>query len=215
MDGARIPTPAAWVTIEGMGEHARRRATYEDLFAIPDHLVGEIIDGELFTSPRPAPKHANVTTVLGGDLNVRWQRGRGGPGGWRILFEPELHLGDDILVPDIAGWRRERLPDLPETAWFGVPPDWVCEVLSPSTGLLDRARKLPVYARHGVPWAWLVDPIARSVEVFRLADGSWVLHAVAGADEEAALPPFEATPLQLADLWGDPLPEASSDGDRR
>ena len=157
-----------------MAEHARRTATFEDLASVPDHLVGEILGGVLHTSPRPAPRHANAASVLGSDLNALWQRGRGGPGGWWILDEPELHLGPDALVPDIAGWRRERLPHLPEQAHFELPPDWICEVLSPSTALLDRARKLPIYARAGVPWAWLVDPVQRSVEVFRLQEGAWL-----------------------------------------
>lgn len=118
-----------------------------------------------------------------------------------ILNEPELHLGDDALVPDIAGWRRETMPVLPETAWFATRPDWVCEILSPSNALRDRAKKLPLYASHGVPRAWLVDPIARSVEVYRLDAGAWVLHAVHGDDEEVSLPPFEATPIALGNLW--------------
>ncbi len=190
-----------------MPERALRPATFEDLQAVPDHLVGEIVDGELYTSPRPAPIHANAASVLGSDLNAIFQRGRGGPGGWWIPHEPELHLGADALVPDIGGWRRERLPHLPERAHFELPPDWVCEVLSPSTALLDRARKLPVYARAGVPWAWIVDPIQRSVEVFRLREGAWVLDRVAGAAEEVALPPFEAVALRLAELWPEDQPK--------
>jgi Uma2 family endonuclease len=142
-----------------MADPADKRATYEDLLEVPDHLVGEIADGELFVSPRPGPRHANASSLIGGDLSSSYQRGRGGPGGWWILDEPELRLETDVLVPDLAGWRRERMPSLPEAAWFEIPPDWVCEVVSPVTGRLDRVRKVPIYARHQVEWLWLVDPI--------------------------------------------------------
>ena len=138
--------------------------------------------------------------MLGGRLNPRWQLGDGGPGGWWILDEPELHLGRDVLVPDLAGWRRSTLPQMPETAAFAVRPDWVCEVLSPSTARLDRGPKLDAYAAAGVPWAWLVDPVERLVEVFELVDGRWMRHLVA-TDGEAAMPPFEAVPLNVSELW--------------
>jgi Uma2 family endonuclease len=138
---------------------------------MPDRVVAEIIDGELFTSPRPAPRHAQAQTRLSAALNSPFDLGRGGPGGWRILSEPELHFGPDVLVPDIAGWRRERMPRLPETAYFALAPDWVCEVLSPSTARLDRAKKLPVYVREQVARCWLVDPIARTLEILRLESG--------------------------------------------
>jgi Uma2 family endonuclease len=178
-----------------------RPATYDDLVAVPDHLVAEIVDGELWTSPRPAPRHAKASSRLAFRLGPPFGEGRGGPGGWEILFEPELHLGEHTLVPDIAGWRRERMPRLPETAHFTLAPAWVCEVLSPSTEQLDRAKKLRVYAAHGVGHAWLVDPILRSLEVLRLEGAHWMLldtyagHAVVRAE------PFEAMELELAALW--------------
>ena len=179
---------------------ALRLATYDDLLALPPHVVGEILHGELHVRPRPAPRHALASAVLGGRLNPRWQLGDGGPGGWWILDEPELHLGRDVLVPDLAGWRRSTLPQMPETAAFAVRPDWVCEVLSPSTARLDRGPKLDAYAAAGVPWAWLVDPVERLVEVFELVDGRWMRHLVA-TDGEAAMPPFEAVPLNVSELW--------------
>ncbi len=177
---------------------AHRPATYDDLLKLPDNTVGEIIAGELYASPRPAPRHGNAETVLGGELNAAYQRGRGGPGGWWIQAEPELHLAEDVLVPDIAGWRRERLPALPEIAFFEIAPDWICEVLSPSTNRLDRSRKLPVYAREEVPFAWLVDPLAKTIEVFKLADKAWQLVHVYAGDDQMAAPPFEELTIDLS-----------------
>jgi len=182
---------------------ATRPATYEDLLALPDHLVGEIVGGELFVSPRPAPRHAVTSSVLGGELGPPYHQGRGGPGGWWILDEPELHVGDDIVVPDLAGWRRTRMPALPDTAWFALAPDWVCEVLSPGTARLDRHRKLGVYAREGVAHTWLIDPLQRTLEVLRLEAGHWVIVAVHAGDEEVRVPPFTDTPLALDRLWVD------------
>jgi len=180
-----------------------RPATYDDLLALPEHVVGEIIDGELIVSPRPAPRHAVATSALGGELGPPYHGGRGGPGGWWILDEPELHLGNEILVPDLAGWRRERLPVMPETAYFTLAPDWICEVLSPGTARLDRQRKLAVYAREAVTHAWLLDPIERTLEVLRLDGQQWVIVAVYAGDDEVRAEPFEATSLALARLWVD------------
>ena len=129
--------------------------------AVPDHLVAEIIDGELYTSPRPSLPHADASSGLGGDLIGPFDRGRGGPGGWWILYEPELHLGPDIIVPDLAGWRRSRLPAVPREPYLTMAPDWVRETISPSTESLDRGKKLRVYAREGVGHLWLPNP-ARS-----------------------------------------------------
>ena len=184
----------------------KREATYEDILALPEHVVGEIIDGELVVSPRPAPRHALASSVLGGELVPTYGRGRGGPGGWLILFEPELHLGRHVLVPDLAGWRRERQPRLPEAAYFEVAPDWVCEVLSPGTGLVDRTRKQRIYREHGVEWLWFVEPGARTVEVWHRSGADWVLALVSGGTEKARLPPFDAVELELGALWDEPPP---------
>jgi len=184
-----------------MSEPAQRGATYDDLLAVPEHLVAELVGGSLYTHARPAPPHANAASVLGGDLNRSYQRGRGGPGGWWILDEPELHLGDDVMVPDIAGWRRERLPALPAAAWFTLAPDWVCEVLSPSNGFHDRARKMPRYAAAGIARAWLADPLEQTVEVFENIDGSWMQRRVVGRDQTVSLPPFVEVRLSLGELW--------------
>ncbi len=184
-----------------MGQPARRRATYEDLLQVPDTKIAEIIDGELYVFPRPAVPHAHAASGLGMDLGSPFQRGRGGPGGWWILFEPELHLGRHVLVPDLAGWRRERMPAMPDVVGMTLPPDWVCEVLSDSTRGVDRVRKLPIYAEHGVTHAWLVDPIATTLEVYRLEGGRWFLSGAFEGDVEVRAEPFDAVALDLAVLW--------------
>ncbi len=186
-----------------MGEPLRKTASYEDLFDLPERLVGEIIAGRLVTHPRPAPRHARAYSSLGFKVGSAFDDGTGGPGGWWILDEPELHLSADILVSDLAGWRRERMPKLPEAAWFELPPDWICEILSPSTAKVDRAEKLPIYARHGVQHAWLVDPDQRTLEVFELRDGKWLLLTVLANDAEVSQPPFDAISFALAGLWAD------------
>lgn len=184
-----------------MGEPAKRRATYEDLLTAPKHLVAQIIGGVLITNPRPASLHARAASRLGAELDGPFDRARGGPGGWLLLDEPELHLHDDVLVPDLAGWRRERMPELPDAAAFDLAPDWVCEVLSPSTAATGRAEKMPVYARERVGHVWLVDPIARTLEVCRLESGRWVLLGTSAGDAKVRAEPFEVFELGLAGLW--------------
>jgi Uma2 family endonuclease len=178
----------------------KRPATYDDLLAIPDHLVAEIIDGELVTSPRPAIRHANTGSALLSELHGPFHQGRG-PGGWWILFEPELHFKNDVLVPDIAGWRRERLPVLPDAAFFTIAPDWLCEILSPATEHIDRARKTRIYAREGVKTLWLVDPCPRTIEVYVSIQGAWALARSHRGDAVVSIEPFEAVPLELGRLW--------------
>jgi Uma2 family endonuclease len=181
-----------------------RPATYEDLVKLPDHLVAEIVDGELHASPRPAPAHAVAGASVGGLLKNPYSFGKGGPGGWWILYEPELHAGADVLVPDWAGWRKARMPHPPETAYFPLAPDWVCEILSPSTAVVDRARKLAIYAREGVAHAWLVDPALQTLEVFRLEGGRWVLLGTHAGDEVVRAEPFGEIDLELGLLWSEP-----------
>jgi len=183
--------------------HDRRQALYDAYCAVPEHQRAEIIDGTLYVLPRPAPRHANATTALGSELHGTFQRGRGGPGGWWILFEPELHLVSlEPMSPDLAGWRVERMPALPEAAYFTVAPDWICEVLSRSTETVDRSKKLPIYAAHGVCHVWLIDPITKTLEVHSLGDDRrWRDVRVYEGDARVRADPFAAIELDLAALW--------------
>lgn len=192
------------VGVEEHGEGMERKpASYADLEALPDNVIGEIVAGTLYASPRPTMPHALVTSQLGIELGGPFNQGRGGPGGWFVLDEPELHLGEDVLVPDLAGWRRERMPHVPRTAACTLAPDWVCEVLSPSTKALDRAAKLPAYAREGVRHVWLVDPEARTLEVFRLEGELYTLLVTHAGPARVRAEPFDAIELDLALLWGE------------
>jgi Uma2 family endonuclease len=182
-------------------ERVKSGALYSDVIAAPENKVAEIVGGYLYLSPRPSPRHSNAASVLGGDLNGAFHRGRSGPGGWWILFEQELHLNGDVLVPDISGWRRERLPELPEGPGIAVAPDWVCEVLSPSTEKFDRLEKLPRYAIAAVAYLWLVDPSKRRLEVYGRVDVEWVLLEEYSGSAAVSAPPFEAVPIELAPLW--------------
>lgn len=199
-----------------MADPARRSATYDDLLALPAHVVGQIVFGVLHAHPRPAPKHANASSTLGEVLGPPFRRGRGGPGGWIILDEPELHLGEHVIVPDLAGWRRERMAELPvDKAYFILSPDWVCEVLSPSTAALDRGDKLKVYAAFDVKHVWFVDPEARTLEILsehrelvscephdleRDEKGYRVFDVFSGEAKVRAVP-FDAIELELGLLW--------------
>jgi Uma2 family endonuclease len=189
---------------------SKQGATYEDLLKLPEHVVGEIIDGELIVSPRPSPAHSNAETAIAAEVGGPFSGppgGRRGPGGWWILLEPELHLGPDVLVPDLAGWRRERMPRLPSKVGIELPPDWLCEVVSPSTERIDRSRKLRVYARVKVPHVWLVNPLARTLEVLRLEGESWHVDVVHDGDALVRVPPFDAVELELSRWWPGPEEE--------
>ncbi|MEI8255459.1 MAG: Uma2 family endonuclease [Deltaproteobacteria bacterium] len=184
---------------------AHKLATLADLASLPEGVVGEIVDGELHAAPRPAVRHARASSSLGGELHGPFDRGLGGPGGWIILDEPELHLSDDVLVPDLAGWRRTRLPELPDTMFLSLAPDWVCEVLSPTTERHDRVRKMRAFARERVAYVWLLNPSLRTLEVYALSEGShFALVDTFGGEAKVRAVPFDAIELDLAVLWGMP-----------
>ncbi|MGK5084490.1 Uma2 family endonuclease [Bdellovibrionota bacterium FG-1] len=185
-----------------MNSTAKKLATYSDLFALPDHIVGEIIAGELITSPRPGPRHARASSILGGEITGPFDKGQGGPGGWWILDEPELHLGGDILVPDLAGWKKEKLPTIPlDKQYFEIAPNWICEVLSESTARLDRVKKLPIYAREKVHFVWLIDPKAKTLEIYQQENSRWILLNTFAGDERVRAAPFDAIEIDLGALW--------------
>ncbi len=196
------PAIAARYTVEVAGPK-RQAATYQDVLASPSHEVAEIINGELRLSPRPSFPHASVASTLGEELGPPFKRGRGGPGGWIILDEPELHFDTEVVVPDLAGWRRDRLPAIDNVAFSTLAPDWLCEVLSRSTEKLDRAEKLPIYAAQGVRHVWLIHPLNRTLEVLRLHEGKWLTLAVHHDDQRVRAEPFDAIELDLAVLWAD------------
>jgi len=182
-----------------------QRATYADIEKLQPNLVGELIAGVLYANPRPAGPHTRAASRLGGELGGPFDRGRGGPGGWIILDEPELHFpnetDEDVLVPDLAGWKRERMPKIPNAPYFTLAPDWVCEVLSASTEAVDRGEKMPVYGRAGVEWAWLVDPSIKTLEVFRFEQNAWRVEKTFHGEGGVRARPFDAIELELGALW--------------
>lgn len=190
---------------------ALRRAIYADLEAVPPHLVAEIVDGRLETHPRPRPKHGRSASRLTGKLSGPYDFGDGGPGGWVFIGEPELHLGANVVVPDIAGWRLERMPVLPESAYFETPPDWICEIASPSTARLDRGPKRRIYADAGVGFLWLLDPAERFLEAFALVAGQWLLQATFTPGDEVRVAPFDAVGFPLDALFPFDEPEKPSE----
>ncbi|WP_419737839.1 Uma2 family endonuclease [Ruegeria sp.] len=189
---------AKTATVTAKNKHP---ATYQDVIDAPSNMVAQILGGTLHTHPRPAFPHAVAASSIGGKLMDPFNHGTGGPGGWWILDEPEVHLGDDVVVPDLAGWRREIMPDPPETPFVSIAPNWVCEVLSPSTRQIDLGPKRAIYARDGVGHLWLVDPDGRTLEAFELKDGQWVLIASLANADTVSVPPFDAISFALSNLW--------------
>lgn len=174
---------------------------YQQLKELPENQVGEIIHGTLHTNPRPAGPHGRAASALGMDIGTPYDRGKGGPGGWWIIDEPELHLGEQVLVPDIAGWQHETLPQIPQDHRFTVAPDWACEVLSPSTGKTDRIEKMPIYATQSVSYLWLVDPLVQTLETYVLNNGQWTLTGSYKDDDTVSVAPFDEIELELKALW--------------
>lgn len=182
---------------------SRKPSLYEQLLVLPEGLTGEIVNGQLRTQPRPGWAHILAASRLGADIEGPYGRGRGGPGGWWIIDEPEVHfvLDREVLVPDIAGWRKEHMPSPPEGHKVPVVPDWVCEILSPSTRSTDREEKIPLYAHYGVRFAWLVDPKTRILEAYRLVDEKWRSLGTFRDDDIVSVAPFDAVAIRLSDLW--------------
>jgi Uma2 family endonuclease len=184
-----------------MTEPAKERATYNDLYTIPENMIGEIIGGDLIVSPQPSPRHSNTAFTLSGILGPPYRFGQGGPGGWIILAEVEVMLGEHLLVPDFSGWRKKRFPGLPEVNYLSVSPDWICEILSPSTMRTDRIRKMPIYAHFGVKHLWLIDPVAKTLEVYALESGRWLVLGLYGENDLVRAEPFQDIEIDLGNLW--------------
>ena len=183
----------------------KKRATYQDVLQVPPHRVAEVLDGDLYVFNRPASAHGSTSSVLGVLLGGPFQLGLGGPGGWRFIDEPELHFGEcdarDIVVPDLAGWRRERMPERPTAPYLATVPDWICEVLSPTTASVDRVKKMPIYAREGVKHAWLIDPLTQTVEAFELVGARWTVASAHSGAERVRVAPFAEIELDLQLLF--------------
>jgi len=197
-----------------MAEPAKKGATYGDLYSIPENMTGEIIAGDLYVSPRPSRKHTNAASTLGSELIPAYRFGRGGPGGWIIIIEPEVGLEEDILVPDLAGWKIDRFPAEEQHNWISIAPDWVCELLSPGTIWQDKIKKMPLYARHGVRHLWLIDPLQKTLDVYRLESGKWLTLGVHGENEKVRAEPFQEVEIDLNHLWLE-LPGSGEVGSQR
>lgn len=189
-----------------MFKQRTRPATYADIEALPAHVVGQIVYGILHAHPRPAPRHGVAAMRLGAQIEPGYGQGTGAPGGWIFMVEPELRLGSHIVVADIAGWRRDRLIPFPDTAYIETPPDWIAEILSPSTQALDRTDKLAIYAEYGVGHCWYVDPNAETLEVFALTGEKWLLATAFKNDDPVTAPPFATHTFALGVLWVRDLP---------
>jgi Uma2 family endonuclease len=191
-----------------MAEVSQKKATYDDLYEVPENMIGEIIGGELIATPRPSRKHGYSTTALGVAIGGRYQFGQGGgPGGWIFIIEPEIGLGSDILVPDLAGWKSDRFPQEESHNWISIAPDWICEVLSPRTFRKDKVVKMPLYAQYGVQHFWLVDPVAKTLDVFRLEASRWLVAGLYAENDKARAEPFPEVEVDLAFLWLETGPE--------
>ncbi len=186
-----------------MTENRIDQATYSVLNSLPLGWVGEIVEDELVASPRPQAAQTRAAFMLGVELGEQLDQRRGGNGRWCFLRAPELHLGRDVLVPELAGWRRERVaaPPEPGAPFLTLTPDWVCEVVSPVTRALDRTRKLPLYAQHGVSHAWFIDPEARTLEVFQRLKRGWLFSACYEGEAVLRADPFSHVTLSLGSLW--------------
>jgi Uma2 family endonuclease len=192
-----------------MAARHQRPATYDDIVRLPENMVGEIIDGDLYAWPRPSGPHGDALSTLGMFIGPPYRLGRGGPGGWWIFDEPELHLGRHVVVPDLGGWRRERMPHYPKDHVFDISPDWVCEILSPSTARIDRTRKMRIYAENAVAYYWIMDPMQRTLETFQLVNAQWVLLQTYAGDDVVHAEPFPQAEIELKLIWGE-TPDDSS-----
>lgn len=194
-----------------MADPLRRPAGWAEILAAPEGMEAEVIAGELWTHPRPRPEHGRVQHLLGGAVGFPFDLGRGGPGGWWLINEPDISFGpQDIVNPDVAGWRRERVPEFHRERPIAIRPDWACELLSPSTARRDRHEKSNLYLHYDVSWYWLVDTDARLLQAFEAHEGRWVLLGTWGETDLARIPPFDAVDLIVGDLFPPPPADEAS-----
>jgi Uma2 family endonuclease len=194
-----------------MTKPSPRVPTLADLDALPAGIVGEIIEGVLYTMTKPRAPHQRTTRTIGGRVGDPFDHGRGGPGGWWILTDPGIELPNTPeIAPDVAGWRRERMPTLPVNESIRVVPEWVCEILSPTTRRHDMLRKQPYYAKVGVPFLWLVDLDARVLTTYLLEGNAWRVSGTYSDETEARIEPFDAVPLNVADWWPPAAPTSQT-----
>ncbi len=186
---------------EVMAETAHKSATYVDIEALPEHVVGEILFGHLVTHPRPVRRHGGAGSALGALCTTTYEFGADGPGGWVFVDEPELHLGPHIVVRDIAGWRREHVTEPADKPFFEVAPDWACEILSPSTEKYDKGDKRRINAHYAVQHMWHLDPRSKVLEVFALRDRNWLLTDTFIDEEVVNAPPVDQLTFSLGLLW--------------
>lgn len=181
--------------------------TVDDLLAIGEHeRFHEVIDGDLVRKAMPSARHGAAQIAASQLLRPFNRRpgGSGGPGGWWFASETEIQLAaDQVYRPDVCGWRRERLAELPSEAPVKVRPDWVCEILSPSNAGNDTVKKLRGYHRHQIPHYWIIDPVAETLTVHRFTEGGYLLVLAAERSERVRAEPFDAIELQVGVLFGD------------
>lgn len=183
-------------------EAARKLKTYEDLLAIPEEVRAELLAGEIVAQPSGLPKHGRVQLAMGRFIAGPFDGDVDGPDGWWILQEIDIRFTrHDVTRPDLAGWRRSRLVDPEDVRPIDVVPDWICEVLSPSNARHDRVFKARLYAEHGVPYYWLIDPAERTLEAYVLRDSQWLRAGAWDDTEVARVPPFEAIELPVGRLF--------------
>jgi len=193
-----------------MTETVRKLATWDDLLAtLDDGRTYEIIAGLMEALPRPRPGHGNAQALLSGEIVRPFQRGRGGPGGWWIIIEPDVELTtNDIIVPDLAGWKRDKVPEFPHDRPIRFVPDWICEVLSPTNQKRDRVVKANLYLTCGVMYYWILDVQERTLEAYSAKEGSWVRLGAWTDGDTSRIPPFDAIELEVEGLF--PPPPSSS-----
>ena len=181
-------------------------ATLADFLSIPEsERFHELIDGEIMQKTSPSGEHGSTQADVTGWLHGPFGRKppSGGPGGWWLANEVEIELGDDVCRPDVVGWRRELVPERPRGTPVGVPPHWVCEVLSPSNMRNDLVRKKHIYHRHHVDHYWILDPAEGTLAVYRWHTDGYLEVLIAERGVTVRAEPFDAIEIPISGLFGE------------